>query len=157
MANRVLMNASGFKVSKPGVDVLAAGNINLSFSSDWSAMGVIQSGSYNVSGWSGSTGSHYGSIALVKSFASPPFCAFFLDSGSYMAPLGYGNGFTLMIDRNDGDITNPDSRSCLVAQVGTSSISISAMYFKTPLGSPPGGTAPTPTYAIKYFVFDRNQ
>ncbi|MGO7308776.1 hypothetical protein ACCS91_33515 [Rhizobium ruizarguesonis] len=48
MANRILLDASGLKISSPGFDVLTTGNANLLFSSDWSALSILMVGSVTV-------------------------------------------------------------------------------------------------------------
>lgn len=48
MANRVLLDASGLKVSKPGVNVLTAGDAGLLFDTNTPMLQVIASG-----GWTG--------------------------------------------------------------------------------------------------------
>lgn len=146
MVDRVLLNSSGLKVSVPGQSVLTATAGQLLFSSDWSAMGLIQQGSYTVP-WSGTTS--YGSIALSKTYASPPFCIFMLVApGGYSTVLGYGLGFNMILDRGE---SSPSSRTCLVVEVGTSSIAVSAMYYRKTSG------ITVPVYDLEYYVFDNNQ
>lgn len=48
MANRVLLYTNGLKISRPGVNVLTAGNADLLFNSDLSSMVVGQRGSFYV-------------------------------------------------------------------------------------------------------------
>lgn len=48
MANRILLNQSGLKVSKPGINVLSASDINLNFSSDWGIMATLISGAITL-------------------------------------------------------------------------------------------------------------
>ena len=53
MANRVLLGpkggAQGLYISKPGHDVVTTGESNLLFSSDWSSIQVVKTGTLNVS------------------------------------------------------------------------------------------------------------
>lgn len=61
MANRVLMDAGGFKVSKPGANVLTTGDFDreMAFSSNWATSSkIIISGSVNIG--SGTTTINYG-------------------------------------------------------------------------------------------------
>ncbi len=48
MVDRVLLDASGLKVSKPGVDVKTASEAGLTFNSEWSAMSRLIFGSFTV-------------------------------------------------------------------------------------------------------------
>lgn len=148
MVARVVVNQNGMKVSKPGLDVLTAGAANLQFSSDWSAMGVIQSGVHTINSWGGNSATDIRTIAFNKTFASPPFCAFFLESPSYLTPLGFGNGFSIAVSRQQ--ITN-DAIAQLVAQVSTSGILVSAMFNKNN-----NTGVVVPSFVMRYFVFDNN-
>lgn len=147
MVRRVLINSSGMKVSKPGIDVIGASLLNLNFNSDWSALGLVQSGTYTPA-WSGGVTSNVSqSFALVKTFPSPPFCAFFFARPGYLIPVGLGNGFSYAMYGNG----TPQPRSCIAARVGNSSIQFSAMYNKN------GNTGiPTPPFSVQFFVFDNN-
>lgn len=48
MVDRVLLDASGLKVSKPGIDVKTASEVGLIFNSEWSAMSRLIFGSFTV-------------------------------------------------------------------------------------------------------------
>lgn len=50
MANRVLLDANGLKISKPGFNVLATGDDNLLFDSSSKMAQVVASGSRTISG-----------------------------------------------------------------------------------------------------------
>ncbi|RDE08440.1 hypothetical protein [Pelagibacterium lacus] len=63
MANRVLLDASGLKVSKPGVDVLTMGALgkDVAFNSDWLASSrILLTGSVNVPNGTGIVTENYG-------------------------------------------------------------------------------------------------
>lgn len=68
MSNRVLLNTSGLKVSRPGVNVLTAGNADLNFNSDWSGVNLLISGQVRVE--NGGTQIIY----FGKTFDQPPVC-----------------------------------------------------------------------------------
>lgn len=147
MVRRVLVNSSGLKVSQSGVDVLSATSLQLNFNSDWSALGVVQSGTYNVA-WSGGNTSRVSqTFPLVKTFPSPPFCAFFLVRSGTLIPIGLGNGFSYVME-GDG---SPTIASCLVARVSADNIVFTAMYNKE--GNPGRSNPP---YSVRFFVFDNN-
>lgn len=147
MVNRVLLD-TGLKVSQPGVDVLSANPLQLLFNSDWSGLGVVQSGTWTAPWPGGSTMDVGGFINFTKTFSSIPFCAFFLVRGGYMSPLGYGNGFFTSVRNSD---SGTQSRSALLAQVSTTGIQFRAMLYRV---SNPGLV--NVDYTVRYFVFDRN-
>lgn len=150
MANRVLMNASGLKVSKPGVNVLTASPLQLIFNSEWGGMGVVQSGTWNVAWPGGTTKQVSNRVALTKTFSSPPFCAFFMNiPGPALAPLGYGNGFGAAVYDGGGG-SGADSRCVLVVNVDATGIDFKAMIYKV---ENPG--LPDVPLSVRYFVFDR--
>lgn len=147
MANRVVLSQNGLKVSKPGFNALTAGALGLQFSSDWSAMGVYQTGTHVVNSWSGNSATDIRTITFNKTFASPPFCAFYLQGSDFISPLGFGNGFSFALD-NDGSQNNIAN---LVAQVSSTGILVRAMFRKD---MNPGLSVPT--FSMRYFVFDNN-
>jgi hypothetical protein len=154
MANRVLLNQSALKVSQAGVDVSSATPAQLLFSSDWSAMGIIQSGTISVTtgswSYSGQTGRYSPTVGLVKSFSSPPLCAFYLVQGSEMVPVGFGSGAILGWLRTGSGLFQ-ENRCLGHIQVGTSNIQARFMFDKQ---YTPG--LPVPTFSVRYFVFDYN-
>ena len=50
MANRILLDDTGLKISKPGVNVLTASPVDFLFNSDWSQVGILQSGTFQFNG-----------------------------------------------------------------------------------------------------------
>lgn len=152
MANRILLNNNALRVSQPGVNVLSATPAQLLFSSDWSAMGIVASGTYSIGtgSWSGSsnTRTHNGTINLPKTFPSPPAVAFYLVTGGVLVPVGFGSGCFFGWVRNGSSGQN---RALAHAQVTNSQIEIRAMFDKQ---YTPGLVVPS--FDIRYFVFDYN-
>ncbi|PZR92240.1 MAG: hypothetical protein DI537_13715 [Stutzerimonas stutzeri] len=62
MANRILINPNGMRISAPGIDVFTAGPHELLFNSDWGGITVGASGQY----WIGGFGDYY--IGLPRAF-----------------------------------------------------------------------------------------
>lgn len=149
MTGRVLLNASGLKVSKPGFNVLGAGADGLQFSSDWSAFGLYMSGGYNVS-WSevaSNVGRHDGFISFGRTFVTPPVVWFYKYASSGVAPLGNSGGFSIYAQQG----SNPDDRKYgVTAQVGTTGITVTGFYRKTTNGTP------QPSIGFNYYVFEYN-
>lgn len=75
MANRVLINSSGLKVSKPGFDVLSTADINLLFNSDWSQIKLFTKGVFSASVSGGNQ-----SVMFGKTFNNRPLCMFWASS-----------------------------------------------------------------------------
>jgi len=152
MVARVLLNSSGLKVSKPGIDVLSAGFSNLQFSSDWSAMTIVQRGVHSPA-WSvsGLYGTYNSSIAFVKTFSTVPFVLFYqiLPSGA-RTQIGSGPTFIFQFDRNETATPTLDSRFGASAKVFTDRIDLNYVYRKRTSG------VPTPVFNIEYIVFDNN-
>lgn len=149
MTGRVLLNGSGLKVSKPGIDVLTASPGGLQFSSDWSAFGQFTSGSYGV-GWSvlsGEKGRHDGSISFGKTFPTKPAVWFYLQSSGGLVPIGNASGFSLFGSDGTG---SPPRTFGVIAQVGVSGIAVTAYYDKKTSGWP------APSVAFQYRVFEYN-
>ena len=147
MTGRVLLDNSGLKVSKPGVDVLTTGPGGLQFSSDWSAFGEYMSGSYSV-GWTalaGEKGRHDGFISFGKTFATKPAVWFYLQTNG--VPVGNAAGFTLY--GSDGSGTPPRTFG-VIAQVGTAGITVTGYYDKKTSGWP------APSVSFNYRVFEYN-
>jgi hypothetical protein len=86
MANRVLLNANGMKVSSPGFDVLTTGNANLQFSSDWSALSLLLAGGVNVAANSSRT-VLFGRTFTRLPIAIVPWNGFGQDSNYYYMTL----------------------------------------------------------------------
>jgi hypothetical protein len=86
MANRVLLNANGMKVSEPGFDVLTAGNANLQFSSDWSALSLLLAGSVSIPA-NGSQTVFFGRTFTRLPIAIVPWNNFGQDSNYYYMTL----------------------------------------------------------------------
>jgi hypothetical protein len=144
MVNRVLLNTSGLKVSKPGADVLSAGPGDLLFSSDWSALGLFTQGSISAS-WSTNleTGWWVQSVPFGKTFATPPAVFFEIDvGGNVMVPMGDTSGFIVAFQGNPAD------RFMWVAtQVTTTGINFIARYFKDGWAQP----ALTVRYTVLFY------
>lgn len=149
MTGRVLLNASGLKVSKPGVEVTTTGPGGLQFSSDWSAFGEYTNGAYGV-GWTalgGETGRHDGSISFGKTFATKPAVWFYLQSSGGLVPIGNAAGFSLY--GSDGTGTPPRTFG-VIAQVTTTGIIVTGYYNKKTSGWP------APSITFNYRVFEYN-
>lgn len=82
MANRVLLDADGLKVSPPGRNVLTADDVDLLFTSDWPILGVTEEGTHTVS-WasSGNSGSYNQNVYFDRPFSSPPATQMLLTIG----------------------------------------------------------------------------
>lgn len=130
MANRVLLNSSGLKVSKPATDVLTTGNSGLLFSSDWAQVGHFMSGSKTIS-WTPVPGSPQqatwsDSVSFGKTFASVPLVVFTLDFGTTKRlAVGDTSGFTFSIQ--DSSFTR---YVMIAAHVTTTGINFWARYDK---------------------------
>ncbi|QIG76838.1 hypothetical protein EVC30_009 [Rhizobium phage RHph_Y1_11] len=79
MANRLLLDTTGLKISKPGIDVLTAAAGNLQFSSDWKQLRVYGRGSFTVPNPIGYTPKALGgwnsvtfTVSLGKTFSGIP-------------------------------------------------------------------------------------
>lgn len=74
MTNRIVIQASGMKISKPGVNVLTAGQEDLIFDTDHQGLGVYQTGTVSISGCSTSAitpgGNREGLNKTTVSFSS---------------------------------------------------------------------------------------
>jgi hypothetical protein len=68
MTRRMVFDSSGFKVSKPGYDVLTAGPANLQFSSDFGQLAHFQTGELDCN-WNESP---FRTYSFAKTFPSPP-------------------------------------------------------------------------------------
>lgn len=75
MSRRVVLDASGLKIAKPGFNADTTGPGNLNFSSDWSAFGVVDQDTFTFS-FPSSNGSTTENIPLGQTFPSPPFVIF---------------------------------------------------------------------------------
>jgi hypothetical protein len=80
MANRILLSATGLKVSAAGQNVLTATGNNLLFDNSYAGMGLYVRGSRSIS-----TGTE--TIALGKNFSRTPFIAM---SGEGFVAAGLG-------------------------------------------------------------------
>lgn len=150
MVNRVLLNSSGLKVSKPGTDVLTATPAGLQFSSDWAALGRYTSGSLGVSfsDVGGERGRYDGFISFGKTFPTTPLVWFYLNSPSGgLSPMGNASGFTLF--GSDGSVSPPRTFG-VVAVVGTTGITVTGYYDKRTSGWP------VPSVSFTYHVFEYN-
>lgn len=149
MTGRVLLNSGGLKVSKPGVEVTTTGPGGLQFSSDWSAFGQYMAGSYGV-GWSvlsGELGRHDGFISFGKTFATKPAVWFYLQSSGGLVPIGNASSFSFYGSDNTG---TPPRSFGVIAQVGTTGITVTGYYNKKTSGWP------APSITFEYRVFEYN-
>lgn len=149
MVGRVLLNASGLKVSKPGNEVTSTGPGGLQFSSDWAAFGQYMSGSVYVAyvDVGGNRGRYDGFISFGKTFATRPVVWFYLQSSGGLVPVGNASGFTFY--GSDGALPTPRTFG-VVAQVGTTGITITGYYDKVSAGWP------VPLVLFNYYVFEYN-
>lgn len=149
MARRVLLNSSGLKVSKPGVDVFGASVGQLQFSSDFSALSLYTQG-YHAISWTtaGNIGWHTAFLSFGKTFASPPLVWFFEYKGSYLVPLGSAYGVNYQI--RDSSLPGQPRDFYVSATVMTNGIDFRAFYNK----QTPGWV--TPGMSIYYAVFEHN-
>ena len=125
MANRVLLQPTGMKVSRPGVDVLTAGDADLLFSSDASQTPVHMKGTVTFSS------SSIQSVNYGKTFANMPMIMF-------LVPLG--DGYTQSIYINDFIIAASPSNAAAWVRVGSTNFS----YY----GPSAGGTV------FRYIIWD---
>lgn len=79
MVNRVLLDANGLRISKPGYDVFSAGLPDLLFSSDWNGVPFHMRGSVAL----GNTSIFYG-----KTFGTVPFASYVALIGGIYWTLG---------------------------------------------------------------------
>lgn len=101
MANRVVLDETGLKVSKPGANVLTAGASGLQFSSDWSALGFYRRGEMDCN-WNETD---YRNFSLGKTFPTPPMVQFHrVLSSSRVELLSAMNSFYWVVDDSYTDI-----------------------------------------------------
>lgn len=148
MARRVLFDQSGFKVSKPGHDVLTAGPLNLQFSSDFSQLGHFMTGELNCN-WNESG---FRSYSLGKTFPTPPIVHLQLvDSSSKVQEMSSG-GFLYLGSYDQYEDLNGNTFYAiheLQVYVTTSALRIKSIYQDTPAIHPP-------LYRLRYTVMDYN-
>lgn len=156
MVQRVLLNQSGLKVSKPGVNVLTAGPGQLNFSSDWAGMDVYTRGDVSFN-WQIRGDGKIGDVPMFtrmlgKTFPTIPFVLFYWDAGGGYVPAGYGHGFALSKKLNDGGGTTGQVNStwAAVGLVHTDRIDFAGDFIKRV------ASMPTPVVNIHYVVFDHN-
>lgn len=91
MANRVVLDQQGLKVSRPGVNVLTASDQQLLFTSDHSCFGVVERGDHAVI-WNatGSSGSYNQFVSFSNPFASVPIMKFDLVQGASTRTMDLG-------------------------------------------------------------------
>jgi hypothetical protein len=142
MTNRVLLNASGLKVSKPGVNVLTAPTSGLQFSSDWSALGFYRSAEIDCN-WNRP---EYLNFSLGKTFSTPPMVQFHrVISSSQTELMSALNGFYWAFENNyedlDGNMVYNYHR--VEATVTTTQIRIKS-----------GRAGTNPTFRLRYTILD---
>lgn len=150
MANRVLIDQSGFKVSKPGFNVLTAPVQNLQFSSDFSQLAHYQTGELDCN-WNESG---FRTYSFNKTFPSPPIvhlqkvnsATSVVDSGSM------GSIYWSWIDQwTDLGGTEHTANHTVNAYVTASAIMIQSINFSTR----PEQVTP-PSFRLRYTVMDYN-
>lgn len=149
MANRVLLNASNLRVSKPGWDVATAPKSQLQFSSDFSALALFTQGAFGLP-WNvaGNIGRCAFFVPFGKTFPSPPIVLFYMNKGAFWVPVGsfYGLCYNVV----DGSLPGQTRSFIIVAQVTTSGIQVNAFYNKQTSGWP------QPNPSLYYYVLEYN-
>lgn len=80
MPNRVLLNAAGLKVSKPGIDVLTATDAQLVFNSNYSMVVPLIRGRFLIEARDGEgTPANTRTIGFGRTFSTVPLCLFYVD------------------------------------------------------------------------------
>jgi hypothetical protein len=131
MTNRLLLDSDKLIVSKPGIDVLTAGEQDLVFDSRRQAQFVVATGTVVVGGWQTTTKNDSGTSALVTfdntgitegvpyiivQAVKSGYCensSLYLDISSYTESSGTGKGGPLYIDTY---ATPYNSTNCLGVQ-----------------------------------------
>lgn len=141
MTNRVLLNASGLRVSRATKDVLSAGLGDLKFNSDWSQLGVFTTGSKAPS-WSvisSTEGYWHDTQSFGRTFATEPLVFFEIDAGTGLyLPIGDAAGFTFHQE------TGVSNYWWVVVQVSTTGLTYNARYNK------PNSGWTRPSFTIKW-------
>lgn len=101
MTNRVLLDSSGLKVSKPGVNVITANRNQLLFGSDASCMTLHMSGVWALSNTTATQ-----TLLLGKTFSRIPYVTLFVDFGGSFNVGGQFIGFVQYTYRPDGVTSN---------------------------------------------------
>ena len=150
MTRRVLLNSSGLKVSKPGVDVVTTGPGGLQFSSDFSQMTLQTSGEIDCN-WNSNSYSAYG---FGKTYATPPLVHMQqVISASEMGELSATGFFYWEWRYNWTDLGGASHTAYHVVNtyVTASAIMIQSLYHST---RPSQVTAPP--FRLRYTVLDYN-
>jgi hypothetical protein len=131
MANRLLLDADKLIVSKPGFDVLTAGEQDLVFDSRRQAQFLVATGTVVVGGWNTTTKNYSGTDAIVTfdntgiesgvpyiivQLIKSGYCqnsSLYLDISSYTESSGTGKGGPLYIDTYSSPYNSTD---CLGVQ-----------------------------------------
>jgi hypothetical protein len=146
MTNRVLLDSSGLKVSKPGVNVLTASASQLNFNSEWSQVGLYRRGTYTID-WPISASGIF--INLGKTFTTPPIVIFEIKDGSVYRTIGGPSGFYYQVLSGGGDGTG---YHWLLARVTTTQIRIDGNWNKYGVSGEPE----PPHYVIRYSICEYN-
>lgn len=148
MARRVLFDQSGFKVSKPGHDVLTAGPANLQFSSDFAQLAHFQTGELNCN-WNESG---YRTYSFGKTFPSPPIVHLQMVNASNDVHEASSGGFLLLSwadSYTDLGGTTYYPHHELYVYPTASALMIKSVYLDSPAIHPP-------LYRLRYTVMDYN-
>jgi hypothetical protein len=141
MTNRILLNSSGLKISKSGVNVLTAGNADLLFTSDYSHLAFYATGTFTIAAGDSHLTVPYDRVTFGKTFASPPYCMFFYRNGSDRYLVGAGGCF-LEISPGGGGT----ARRRVLTKVTTTKIQ--TYVFNA------AGTGTLPAVTLEYHVMD---
>lgn len=150
MTRRMVFDSSGFKVSKPGHDVLTAGPGNLQFSSDFGQLAHFQTVEMDCN-WNENPFRTYN---FAKTFPSPPIVHMQkVNSASEMGELSATGNFFWEWRYNWTDLggTSHTAYHIVVAYVTNSAAMIQSLYHST---RPSQVTAPP--FRLRYTVMDYN-
>lgn len=135
MVRRVLLNATGLKLSKPAVDVVMASASQLDFSSDQASAGVYLTGAYTIP-WTqnGQSGYFDGTISFGRTFPSQPLVFFRQLVNGGARPMGNAAGFSFSLLDNS---LAGQTRWCeVMGKVTTTGITLIGRYNKQTSGWP---------------------
>ncbi len=150
MTRRVLMNQSGFKVSKPGHDVVSAAPLNLQFSSDFAQMAHYQTGELDCD-WNENP---FRTYSFSKTFPSPPIVRLpkFNSAGARWVAGAVGHLYwEWRYDWVDLDGNSNTAQHIVNTYVTSSAIMIQSINFSTK----PAQYTP-PLFRLRYTVLDYN-
>lgn len=150
MVQRVLLNATGLKVSKPGVNVLSASAQNLQFSSDFSQLAHFQTGELDCN-WSELP---FRTYSFAKVFPSPPLvCLQKVNTATDVWDAGSCGSLDWFVRREWTDLNGDyqEAEHSVNVYVTASAIMIQSINFSTR----PDQYTP-PLFRLRYTVMDYN-